>query len=112
MVYPRKEEKSYGTKVQVEGIFSPDDTVVVIDDLITTGDSKLEAIHKLVKNGLIIKDIVVLIDRSVNAGQFLKKQGYQLHAFLTISELIRYYQETERIAPEIAAEVNQYLEKE
>ena len=112
MVYPRKEEKSYGTKVQVEGMFSPGDTVVVIDDLITTGDSKLEAIHKLVENGLIIKDIVVLIDRSVNAGQSLKKQGYQLHACLTISELIRYYQETERIAPEIASEVNQYLEKE
>jgi uridine monophosphate synthetase len=112
MVYPRKEEKSYGTKAQVEGIFSPGDTAVVIDDLITTGDSKLEAIHKLVENSLIVKDIVVLIDRSVNAGQFLKKQGYQLHACLSISKLIRYYEDTERVDPEIAAEVNQYLEQE
>jgi orotate phosphoribosyltransferase len=54
----------------------------------------------------------VLIDRSKNAGQFLKKQGYQLHACLSISELIRYYQDTERVDPEIAAEVNQYLEQE
>jgi uridine monophosphate synthetase len=112
MVYPRKEEKSYGTKAQVEGIFSPGDTAAVIDDLITTGESKLEAIHKLVENGLVVKDIVVLIDRSKNAGQFLKKQGYQLHACLSISELIRYYQDTERVDPEIAAEVNQYLEQE
>jgi len=112
MVYPRKEEKSYGTKAQVEGIFSPGDTAVVIDDLITTGDSKLEAIHKLVENGLIVKDIVVLIDRSVKAGQYLKEQGYQLHSCLTISELIRYYQDTDRLDPEITAEVNQYLEQE
>jgi len=112
MVYPRKEEKSYGTEAQVEGIFSPGDTAVVIDDLITTGDSKLKAIHKLVENGLVVKDIVVLIDRSVNADQFLKKKGYQLHACLSISELIRYYQDAERVAPEIAAEVNQYLEQE
>jgi len=61
---------------------------------------------------LIVKDIVVLIDRSVNAGQFLKKQGYQLHACLSISKLIRYYEDTERVDPEIAAEVNQYLEQE
>lgn len=112
MVYPRKEEKSYGTKMQVEGVFSEGDTAVVIDDLITTGGSKLEGIDKLSENGLIVKDIVVLIDRSQNADQFLKKQGCHLHAYLTIYELIRYYQETERIAPEIAAEVNQYLEKE
>ncbi len=110
MVYPRKEEKSYGTKAHVEGIFSERDTAVVIDDLITTGSSKLEGINKLSENGFIVKDIVVLIDRSKNARQFLKKHGYQLHAYLTISELLTYYQDTNLVKREIIAKVDRFLE--
>jgi uridine monophosphate synthetase len=112
MVYPRKEEKSYGTKALVEGIFSQGDTAVVIDDLITTGESKLEGIEKLLENGMIVNDIVVLIDRSKNAKDFLKEQGYRLHAFLSISELLTYYQDTNQINKEVVADVNQFLEGE
>ena len=111
MVYPRKEEKSYGTKAQVEGIFSKNDTIVVIDDLITTGGSKLEGINKLSENGLIVKDIVVLIDRSINARSFLEEQGYQLHAFITISDLLAYYQEADLVKPEIIDKVKLFLEE-
>ena len=110
MVYPRKEEKSYGTKAQVEGIFSKGDTVVVIDDLITTGGSKVEGINKLTENGLIVKDIVVLIDRSKNARQFLKKQGYQLHSFLSLSDLLTYYQDNDLVKRETVKKVNRFLE--
>lgn len=112
MVYPRKEEKSYGTKAQVEGIFSEGDTAVVIDDLITTGDSKLEGINKLSENGLIVKDIVVLIDRSKNAREFLNKKGYKLHAFLSISELLTFYQDTGLVKRKIVAKVDRFLEGE
>ena len=110
MVYPRKEEKPYGTKAQVEGIFSEGDTAVVIDDLITTGSSKLEGINKLSANGLIVKDIVVLIDRGKNARESLKKQGYQLHAFLSISELLTYYQDTDRVKRETVKKVDRFLD--
>ena len=112
MIYPRKEEKSYGTKVQVEGVFSAGETAVVIDDLITTGGSKLEAIKKLTDNGLIIKDIVVLIDRSNNARVDLKQLGYQLHAFLTLSDLLTYYQETDLVEKEMIAKVRRFLNGE
>lgn len=109
MVYPRKEEKSYGTKMQVEGVFSERDTAVVVDDLITTGGSKLEGINKLSDNGLIVKDIVVLIDRSKNAKEILKKKGYQLHAFLSISEVLTYYLDANLVKPEIIDRVEQFL---
>ena len=112
MVYPRKEDKSYGTKAQVEGIFSAGDTAVVIDDLVTTGGSKLESISKLSENGLMVKDIVVLIDRSKDAKSYLTKQGYQLHAYLSISELLNYYQEKKLVKTNIVARVNQFLEEE
>jgi uridine monophosphate synthetase len=112
LVYPRKEAKVYGTKAQVEGIFEDGDTAVVIDDLITTGGSKLEGINKLQENGLAVRDIVVLIDRSKNAGEFLKGQGYHLQAFFTLPELLRYYVDTNRIEEKIAAEVDRFLASE
>jgi orotate phosphoribosyltransferase len=42
MIYPRKESKGYGTKADIEGVFEIGEQVVIIDDLITTGDSKIE----------------------------------------------------------------------
>ena len=63
MIYPRKEAKAYGTKANIEGLFEAGETVVMIDDLITDGGAKIEAADKLKAAGLIVKDIVVLIDR-------------------------------------------------
>jgi uridine monophosphate synthetase len=47
MIYPRREMKGYGTGRVIEGTFQPGETVVVLDDLVTTGASKLEAIAPL-----------------------------------------------------------------
>ena len=63
MIYPRKEVKTYGTKAEIEGKYHAGETVVVIDDLATTGGSKFEAIEKLTGAGLVVKDVVVLVDR-------------------------------------------------
>ena len=40
VIYPRKEVKSYGTRAELEGVYEPGETVVIIDDLATTGESK------------------------------------------------------------------------
>ena len=69
MVYPRKEVKSYGTKAEIEGLYDAGETVVVIDDLATTGRSKFEAIEKLTAADLNVKDVVVLIDRQSGAAK-------------------------------------------
>ena len=45
LIYPRKEEKGYGTKRRIEGIYGAGDRVVLIDDIITDGGSKFEAIE-------------------------------------------------------------------
>jgi uridine monophosphate synthetase len=112
MLYPRKEEKAYGTKAQVEGVFSEGQTAVVVDDLITTGGSKLEGIEKLLENGLQVRDIVVLIDRSRDATQELARQGYQLHAFLTLAELLDHYQAAGQIDQDQAVGVRRFLEED
>lgn len=109
MIYSRKEEKKYGTKAQVEGVFSEGDKAVVIDDLVTTGGSKLEGIQKLLENGLQVTDIVVLIDRSRDGGQELESHGYHLHSYFTLPGLLDHYQATGQIDPDLAREVNSFL---
>jgi orotate phosphoribosyltransferase len=85
LIYPRKEEKSYGTKRRIEGVFAPGDRVVLIDDIITDGGSKFEAIEVLEEAGLVIKDLVILIDREQGGRELLAGRGYALHSVLTIS---------------------------
>ena len=85
LVYPRREEKAYGTRRRIEGTFQPGERVVVIDDIVTDGASKLEAIAPLEAAGLVVEDLVVLIDREQGARERLAQKGYRLHAVLTIS---------------------------
>jgi len=97
MIYPRKETKNYGTRAEIEGEYHAGETVVVIDDLTTTGGSKFEAIEKLTGAGLVIRDIVVLVDRQSGAREALSMAGFRLHAVLTISELLDYWEQTGRV---------------
>ena len=97
MIYPRKEAKSYGTKAEIEGEYHAGETVVVIDDLATTGGSKFEAIEKLTGAGLVVKDVVVLVDRQSGAKESLAQAGYAMHSVLTISQLLEYWESTGKV---------------
>ncbi|MBI5842878.1 MAG: orotate phosphoribosyltransferase [Chloroflexi bacterium] len=97
MIYPRKEAKSYGTKAEIEGEYHAGETAVIIDDLATTGGSKFEAIEKLTGAGLVVKDVVVLVDRQSGAKELLEQAGFNLHAVLTISALLDYWESTGRV---------------
>jgi len=92
MIYPRKEVKTYGTKAEIEGEFHAGEIALVIDDLATTGGSKFEAIEKLTAAGLVVKDVVVLVDRQSGAKESLEQAGFQLHAVLTITQLLDYWE--------------------
>ena len=97
MIYPRKEAKSYGTKAEIEGEYQAGETAVIIDDLATTGGSKFEAIEKLTGAGLVVKDVVVLIDRQSGAKESLEQAGFAMHAVLTISQLLEYWETTKKV---------------
>lgn len=97
MIYPRKEVKTYGTKAEIEGEFHPGETALIIDDLATTGGSKFEAIEKLTGAGLVVKEVVVLVDRQSGAKESLEKAGIRLHAVLTISEMLAHWEATGKV---------------
>ena len=110
MIYPRKEVKTYGTKAEIEGEYHAGETVVVIDDLATTGGSKFEAIEKLTSAGLVVKDVVVLVDRQSGAKESLAQAGYSMHAVLTISQLLEYWAMTGRVGKDKIAETRKFLQ--
>jgi uridine monophosphate synthetase len=97
MVYPRKEVKSYGTRAEVEGVYSAGERIAVIDDLATTGGSKFEFIDRLLEVGLKVTDVVVLIDRQSGALEALAQAGYRLHAVFTLTELLDYWAQTGQV---------------
>lgn len=110
MIYPRKEVKTYGTKAEIEGEYHAGETVIVIDDLATTGGSKFEAIEKLTGAGLIVKDVVVLVDRQSGAKESLAQAGYAMHAVLTIGQLLEYWEGTGSVEKDKISETRNFLE--
>jgi uridine monophosphate synthetase len=111
MIYPRKEVKTYGTKAEIEGEYREGETIVVIDDLATTGGSKFEAIEKLTGVGLIVKDVVVLIDRQSGAKESLAQAGYSMQAVLTISQLLDYWEAKGKVEKEKIAATREFIKQ-
>jgi uridine monophosphate synthetase len=109
MIYPRKEVKTYGTKAEIEGEYHAGETIVVIDDLATTGGSKFEAIEKLTGVGLVVKDVVVLVDRQSGAKESLAQAGYSMHAVLTISQLLEYWEKNGKVEKNKIEETRKFL---
>jgi uridine monophosphate synthetase len=109
MIYPRKEAKAYGTRAEIEGEYRAGETAVVIDDLATTGGSKFEAIEKLAQAGLLVKDVVVLVDRQSGAKEALQQAGYRLHAVLTIGELLDHWEQTGAVEKDKISQTREFL---
>ncbi len=89
LLYPRQEQHKTGTARLIEGEYAAGETVVVLDDVITTGASKLEALQPLRDAGLRVRDIVVLIDREQGGAEALRQAGLELHAVMTVTEVLR-----------------------
>jgi uridine monophosphate synthetase len=109
MIYPRKEAKTYGTKAEIEGEYHAGETALVIDDLATTGGSKFEAIEKLTAVGLVVKDVVVLVDRQSGAKESLEQAGYTMHAVLTISQLLDHWEQTGKVEKDKIEDTRKFL---
>ena len=85
---PRKEVKAYGTAKAIEGEHHPGEKVLVIDDIITDGASKIEAIQPLAAAGLVVKDVLVILDREQGGDRILAKSGCKLHSLGKLSAVL------------------------
>jgi len=86
-LYIRKGVRLHGRQRRVEGILTSGDRVLLIDDLITTGLSLIEATKAIEAEGGVATDAVVLLDREERGREKLDKKGIKLHALLKMSEI-------------------------
>jgi uridine monophosphate synthetase len=88
LIIKRKESKNYGTKKILEGIFTEGQRCVLVEDVITSGKSLLETIEEVEKEGLEVKDIVVVLDRQQGGKELLENKGYNVHTLFSIENVI------------------------
>jgi len=92
----RKKAKEHGTMQWIEGNIKEGDSVVVVDDVITTGSSTIQAITRLKEAGVFVKKVVVLVDRQEggreNILKFLSECGFpaQLQAVVLRDEVMQF----------------------
>jgi orotate phosphoribosyltransferase len=108
MITPR-ESKTHGAGGNINGAFTKGETVLVIDDVVTGADSKLEAIQTLEANGLAVRDVAVLIDREQGGPAAIAAAGYTLHAAVTVSQLLGYWRESGGITQTDYSNVRAYF---
>ncbi|MCH7659571.1 MAG: orotate phosphoribosyltransferase [Euryarchaeota archaeon] len=87
-VIVRKKQKEYGTGNLIEGEIEADETVVVIEDIATTGRSAADAVSALREAGARVERVLVVVDREEGARQLLSDHDIELEALLTASDLL------------------------
>lgn len=85
---------------------------LLVDDVVTRADSKLEAIAVLRKHGIEVSDVLVLIDRQTSAQvgrKALEKVGCRLHSVFTVNQLLNLYHEKGALNDDVYAIIREYL---
>lgn len=109
-ITPRMDEKTHGQTRKIDGVYRKGEVALVVDDLVTRADSKLEAIEVLEVNGLVVKDVVVVFDREQEGAEQLAEKGYALHAALKIKPTLKFYARAGKITQKQLSHVLDYLE--
>jgi orotate phosphoribosyltransferase len=94
-VYVRPEAKAHGRKNQIEGKIEEGQTVVVVEDLISTGKSSLQAVHALQEAGVHIKGMLAIFSYGFDASvENFEKENIELHTLSNYEYLLEVAQKT------------------
>jgi orotate phosphoribosyltransferase len=107
MIYLHPREDGSGN--DIEGLYSPNQTALIIDDLITGGGSILETALTLEQAGIRVRDAVVLMDRQQGGRQRLRQSGINLVSILTLEVALNYLMSSGKISEEWYRRSTDYL---
>jgi orotate phosphoribosyltransferase len=85
----RKSAKAHGRQKLIEGNFSSGNSVAIIEDVLTTGGSTLQAIDAVESGGGKIAFVVALVDREEGGRENIERRGYRVLPIFTRADLIR-----------------------
>jgi orotate phosphoribosyltransferase len=84
----RKEAKGHGTQAYIEGpTLAPHSSVVVLEDVVTTGQSALKAVDRLRQAGYRVDHIIALVDRLQGGAELYQQQGLQFQTLFSIKDI-------------------------
>jgi orotate phosphoribosyltransferase len=88
----RKEAKGHGTRAYIEGPTLPaGSAVTILEDVVTTGASAMQAVQRLRDAGYEVNDILALVDRQQGGQELYKKEGLNFQPIFTVEELQAHY---------------------
>ncbi len=105
LIYVRKQAKEHGTGKAVEGVTCQDMKLLMIEDVVTSGGSVINAVKSIKEEKMVITDAYAVIDRMEGATQALQAEGVKLHSLLTINDIIQILFEQKLITEDVLKQV-------
>ena len=97
----RKEAKGHGTMAYIEGPSLPEGAkVVVLEDVVTTGQSAMKAVERLREAGYSVEQVIALVDRQQGGAELYQAAGLKFEAVFSIVEIQERWRQIENRATE------------
>ncbi len=112
LIYYRQARKEHGVRKKIEGILDRNDRVLIIDDLITTGESVIESAEVVRDQGGVVNELVVLLDREQGGKERLRSSRIEPHVLFKISDAMEWLHTVGLIEDKIFDMVKRYIQEE
>ena len=112
LIYYRQARKEHGVRKKIEGILDRNDRVLIIDDLITTGESVIESAEVVRDQGGVVNELVVLLDREQGGRERLKTSRIEAHVLFKISDALTWLHHVGLVEDTIFDTVQKYIAEE
>jgi orotate phosphoribosyltransferase len=112
LIYYRQARKEHGVRKKIEGLLCRNDRVLIVDDLITTGESVIEAAEVVRDQGGVVNELVVLLDREQGGPESLRSSRIEPHVLFKISNAMTWLSTVGLIEEKVFQTVMKYIEEE
>ena len=110
IIYVRKEAKEHGTGKAVEGVTCQDMKLLMIEDVVTSGGSVINAIKSIKEEKMKVTDAYAVVDRMEGATEALQVEGVKLHSLLTIKQIAESLFEQKLITEDVLNQVKERIQ--
>jgi len=105
LIYVRKQAKEHGTGKAVEGVTCHDMKLLMIEDVVTSGGSVINAVKSIKEEKMTVTDAYAVVDRMEGATEALQNEGVKLHSLLTIKDIAENLFEQKLISQDVLKQV-------
>lgn len=88
--FVRVERKEHGTKQLIEGKLVDNARVIIVDDVVTSGRSVMDAVKAVEQHGGTVVLILSVVDREAGAKEHFKDAGYKFQSLFTKSDILQF----------------------